>query len=228
MREESSFGRHAYSTALVAVVILIVALVAASTVIVYQQDLISRISTKTVTVTTTTNVVNSSTITGVSTITKTGTTITLPRTQSQTCITTTYNETQSTTCFAPSTTTTVTTAKCSITGQPAGIFFRVLSDSTLKPLTGAAVTAIHNPAGCSINGVVYVNPSTTYTFTTNSTEWIPLDSTDDGSYAFIVNYSGQNYTLNARMNPLSLTCTTLYIPSGRVNSTEMVFKSTCS
>lgn len=108
---------------------------------------------------------------------------------------------------------------CHIPGGPAGAYLRILSDSTLEPVTGALVTATHSPASCT--------PESTRTYTTNSTEWVPLDVTNDGHYNFTVSYSGHTYTFSAPLRPVSMTCTTLYVPSGRTNSTITEFKSTC-
>jgi len=107
---------------------------------------------------------------------------------------------------------------CHIPGAPAGAYLRILSDSTLEPVTGAFVTATHSPASCT--------PESTRTFTTNNTEWVSLDVTDGGHYNFTVSYSGHIYTFSAPLRPVSVTCTTLYVPSGRTNNTITVFKST--
>jgi hypothetical protein len=117
---------------------------------------------------------------------------------------------------------------CIITGQPGGAFLRVISDSTSAPVVGAVVTVVHNPAGCILNGVEYTNTATTQTFTTNGSEWTPLDVTNGGTYSFTVQYSGQTYSFTATLRPVSVTCATLYVPSGRTNSTITEFKSTCS
>jgi hypothetical protein len=137
--------------------------------------------------------------------------------------TTTVNANWST----PSVTYTGYNAACVMTGQPGGAFLRILSDSTLAPVTGAVVTAMHHPGACIQNGVEYTNTAATQTFTTNGNEWVPLDTFNNGNYSFTVEYSGHRYTFTAELSPVSLTCTTLYVPSGRTNSTITQFKSTC-
>ncbi len=152
-------------------------------------------------------------------------------TETQTvCVTTTQGGQQVTYCGTPSVTSTGTNTICgSITGQPGGSFLRILSDSTLAPVTGAVVTATLNPMGCIRNGVESpANAVTTQTFTTNGTEWMPLDTNNGANYSFTVEYSGHSYTFTAGLRPVSLTCITLYVPSGRTNSTIQEFKSTCT
>jgi hypothetical protein len=134
--------------------------------------------------------------------------------------------TQSSTTGPPSTTSTGTNTSCVITGQPGGAYLRILSDSTLTPVTGAVVTAEHRPAACALNGVEYTNTATNMTFTTNGTEWMSLDTTNDGSYSFTVQYSGHTYAFTAGLGPLATTCATLYVPSGRTNVTSGL--GTCS
>jgi hypothetical protein len=124
-----------------------------------------------------------------------------------------------TTSFNTSTTITAsvnTSNTCIIVGQPAGILFRVLADSTLEPVAGVSVTAINTPALC--NG----SPATSQTFdtfTTNGTEWLPLPSDNNYQYSFVANYLGQTYAFTATLGPVSMTCTTLLVPSGRTNVT---------
>jgi len=122
------------------------------------------------------------------------------------------------------TTTTMTATACVIFGQPGPIFLRILSDSTLKPVVGAQVVATNQPALC--NGSPATG-RTTVTFTTSGTEWYSLDSENDAGYSFLVSYSGQNYTFMANLAPVSVTCATLFIPSGRTNITITEFQTTC-
>lgn len=122
------------------------------------------------------------------------------------------------------TTTTTTATACVILGQPGPIFLRVLSDSTLNPLVGAQIMAKNQPALC--NGSPATG-QTTLTFTTNGTEWYSLGSENDAGYSFIISYSGQNYTFTANLAPVSVTCATLFVPSGRTNVTITEFQSTC-
>ena len=143
--------------------------------------------------------------------------------------TTASNGSRVTTCSSPSVTATSTgvSTVCVITGQSGGAFLRVLSDSTQMPVTGAVVTATLNPAECILNGVEYTNTATTQMFTTNGTEWMLLNTTNAGSISLTVTYSGQTYTFTAELRPVSVTCTTLYVPSGRTNSTITFATSAC-
>jgi hypothetical protein len=65
------------------------------------------------------------------------------------------------------------------------------------------------------------------TFITNSTEWYSLDTTNNAGYTFAIVYSGQSYTVTADLRPISTTCATLFVPSGRMNSTITEFQSSC-
>lgn len=129
---------------------------------------------------------------------------------------------------SPVVSTTSVSTICSISGQPAGIFLSVLSDSTSTPVVGANVTATHYPAGCSLNGVVYGNAPTTQQFVTNGSRWISLNSTNDGSYNFTVDYQGHNNTFTADLRPVSITCATIYVPSGMTDVTITEFQSSCN
>jgi hypothetical protein len=117
------------------------------------------------------------------------------------------------------------TTFCSITGQPAGAFLRILSDSTRTPIAGAQVSATNRPAYCDSSSPA--TSQTTIAFTTNSTEWYSLDTLNNAGYSFVVKYSGQTYTLTVDLRPVSGTCATLFIPSGRTNSTITGFQTTC-
>ena len=122
-----------------------------------------------------------------------------------------------------------TSLTCSISGQPGGLQLRIVSDSTLQPIVGAKVTATSNPAYCSIFGGAPfpATTSSTLEFTTNGTLWYSLPTDNDGSYSFVVSYSNQNYAFNASLAPVSITCATLYIPSGMTNVTILEFQSSC-
>jgi hypothetical protein len=126
----------------------------------------------------------------------------------------------STTTQPPPTTSTV----CIILGQPGPFFLRVVSDSDQSPLVGATVAATNEPALC--NGVPATSQTTT-TFTTSDTGWYSLVSENDGGYSLLVNYSGQSYSFIADLRPVSVTCATLYIPSGMTNVTITEFQTTC-
>ena len=128
-------------------------------------------------------------------------------------------------------TTTVTTTElittstmCSISGQPGGIFLRVLSDSTSQPVSSVVVTAVNTPFQCD------GSPATSKTvdmFTTNGTEWRPLPSDNNYQYFIIANYQGHTFTFTATLEPVSETCATLYVPSGRTNTTITEFGNGC-
>lgn len=146
-------------------------------------------------------------------------------------LTVTKTSTQATTETTTETTTEITTLlvttsiTCIITGQPGGIVFRVLSDSTLMPVAGVSVIAINTPFLCD------GSPATSQTvemFTTNGTAWLPLPSDNNYGYSFIANYLGHTYNFTAHLEPVSLTCVTLDIPSGRTNVTIAEYRSTCS
>ncbi len=116
---------------------------------------------------------------------------------------------------------------CSITGQPAGFSFRVVSGSNrtgLLPVVGAEVKATNKPAYC--NGSPAAKQATV-AFTTNSTMWHSLDSENNAGYTISVSYSGQNYTVSADLRPVSMTCASLFLPSGQSNSTITELQSTC-
>jgi len=124
-----------------------------------------------------------------------------------------------------------TTTYCSITGQAAGAFLRILSDSTQAPVVGAQVSATNKPDYCGSNQYTTNSPAniqTTITFTTNSTEWYSLDTFNNAGYSFTVRYSGQSYTLTIELRPISATCATLLVPSGVTNSTITGLQTTCN
>jgi hypothetical protein len=64
-------------------------------------------------------------------------------------------------------------------------------------------------------------------FTTNGTEWLSLPSNNNYQYSFIANYQGQTFTLTASLGPVSLTCVTLYVPSGNTNITTTELANNC-
>jgi hypothetical protein len=117
-----------------------------------------------------------------------------------------------------------TSYTCIISGQPGGIFLRVLSDSTSQPVSGVVVTAVNTPFQCD------GSPATTKTvdmFTTNGTEWLSLPSDNNYQYFIIANYQGHTFTFTATLRPVSETCATLYVPSGRTNTTITEFGNGC-
>ena len=113
---------------------------------------------------------------------------------------------------------------CLITGQPAGFYLRVLNDSSGGPVRGAQVAAVSEPAYCDGQQAA---PQTTVTFTTNGSEWVGLPSQNDAGYNISVVYSGQTSNFTADLRPVSLTCATVYLPSGRTNMTITEFGETC-
>jgi hypothetical protein len=128
---------------------------------------------------------------------------------------------------ASSTTVTTTTSTgCSITGQPGPVFVRVLWDSNQTPVAGALVKATDEPAYC---GSTPANGQVTASFTTTSgTQWYSLSSENNAGYSFVVTYLGQTYTFTASLRPLSATCATLYVPSGRTSVSILGLQSSCT
>ena len=123
---------------------------------------------------------------------------------------------------------TISTDPCVILGQPAGMFLKIASDNGGLPIAGAQVIAIHRQADDYCNGVLYRGNITMTSFTTNgTTAWYPLDSTNDGGYSIVVEYTGHLYNISAQLHPVSVACASLFIPSGRTNVTSTEFKTTC-
>src|SRR5437016_1211495 len=118
---------------------------------------------------------------------------------------------------------------CAIQGQPGPFFLRVVSDANQTPIAGAQVTATNQPASVSCNGQppYLATNKTTLTFTTNNTEWYSLDSQNNAGYSLVVKYSGQSYNFTADLRTISLTCASLYIPSGKTNITITEFQTPC-
>ena len=52
---------------------------------------------------------------------------------------------------------------------------------------------------------------------TNSSEWYPLAGENDLGYSFAVNFADRGYDFTASTAPVSITCATRYIPSGRTS-----------
>lgn len=124
------------------------------------------------------------------------------------------------------TTTTTTSFECTITGQPGPIFVRVLSDSNQTPVAGAVVKATNNPAYCG--SVPAAQQETTSFTTTASTQWYSLNSENNAGYSLVVTYQGQTYTFTANLRPLSATCATIYVPSGRTSVSIEGFETSCA
>lgn len=117
-----------------------------------------------------------------------------------------------------------TSISCSISVE-GGLALRILSNSTLQPVVGATVFATNTPASCNNT------PATTQTtmkFTTNGTIWYSLPTVNDGGYSFGVGYSNQYYNFSAPILPVSVTCATLYLPSGKTNITINTGQTSCN
>ena len=112
-----------------------------------------------------------------------------------------------------------------LTVGPGSFSLRVVSDSNQTPASGAQVTATsipasYLPANCQ-------GTQTTFKFTTNDTEWYSLPANWYGGFSLVVRYSGQSYSFTVSLPVESLTCSSLYVPSGRTNSTLFTFQNDC-
>jgi hypothetical protein len=113
---------------------------------------------------------------------------------------------------------------CSISSEPGPFLLRIISDSNQTPVVGAQVMATNNPIFC---GDSPARTQVTLAFTTNGTEWYSLSGEDNLGYSIVITYSGQTYTFTERLQPVSVTCTTYFIPSGITNVTTSGPLSTC-
>jgi len=119
-------------------------------------------------------------------------------------------------------------APCVIGGQPAGIYLRIISDSSLTPVVGVRVTAVHYEAGDDCNGVPHAGGITISSFQTDGSLWYGLDNSNAGTYSFMAEYSGHSYNFTSgEMKPVSVTCETLYLPSGRTGSSTTYMQTSC-
>ena len=121
---------------------------------------------------------------------------------------------------------------CTISGAPGGISVRFLSDilsnTTSMPIAGIYVVAVAKPFFCaSLGGLQPTGPQTITEFTTNATEWYPLPNNPTASFSIAAIYQGHAYNFTADLRPVSLTCATLYVPSGQTNVTITEFGMTC-
>jgi hypothetical protein len=123
------------------------------------------------------------------------------------------------------TSSTTTSIGCVITGQSGPFFLRVVWDSNQTTVVGAHVEATTRPA--SVNGYPCSKPSTKNFTTASNTEWYSLATQDEAGYSLVINYSGQTYNFTAGLAPLSVTCASLYIPSGKTNVTITGFQTAC-
>lgn len=118
-----------------------------------------------------------------------------------------------------------TSQQCVITGQANGFDLRIVWDSNQTPIAGAFVNATSEPD--SVNGQPCGEPKSQYFTTSGSQEWYSLGAYDIGRYSVLINYSGQSYTLAGGLAPLSTTCASLYLPSGRTNVTISSMSTAC-
>lgn len=119
-------------------------------------------------------------------------------------------------------------APCDIAGQPGGFHFRVVSDSSSAPIVGVNVTAFHLQAGDVCNGVLHPGDVTVAHFQTDGSLWYSLDDTNAGIYNFTVSYLGQPFSfVSPQMRPITGSCVTLYLPSGKTNSTYVAGGTSC-
>jgi hypothetical protein len=126
---------------------------------------------------------------------------------------------------ASSTGPTSVSTTCVIAGQPGGIYLAVLYDATQLPLIGAKVVVTNEPATCD------GQPATTrtsLTYTSNYTMWEPLPSDNNARYDINVTWAGQSHTFTADLDPVSLTCAKILLPSGTTNVTIREFGETCN
>ena len=123
------------------------------------------------------------------------------------------------------TSSTTTSIECVITGQPGPFFLRVVWDSNQTPVVGAHVEATTRPA--SVNGYPCSNPSTEDFTTASNTKWYSLGTQNEAGYSLVISYSGQTYNFTASLAPLSVTCASLSIPSGKTDVNISGFQTAC-
>lgn len=135
-----------------------------------------------------------------------------------------YTGTSCTTQTHESTSNNATSTTCSISGQPGGMMLAVLSDSTYDPVSGVNVSATNKPATCNNS------PATTQettNFTTSENLWNSLPTENDVGYLFTLIYENHTYNFTAELEPVSLTCAIIYLPSGKTNVTLHEFGMQC-
>ena len=115
---------------------------------------------------------------------------------------------------------------CLIAGPPNGVYVRILSDGSGKPVVGANVSAFQKEGGPICNDVQYLEGPFTQTFTTDGNQWHALGMGNFGDLSVTVKYLGASYNFSAKMMPLSVTCDTLYVPSGK-NIATTEFQTNC-
>jgi hypothetical protein len=146
----------------------------------------------------------------------------------QKTFTTTTTSIETTTTTSTEVVTTYLSPYCTITGQPGGISVRFLNSTTLTPVNGVYVVAVSRPFLCSDGSTLTpAGPQTVAIFTTGGSEWYPLSSDSNHAYSIAAFYAGHTYNFTADLRPVSMTCATLYIPSGQTNVTITEFGTTC-
>jgi hypothetical protein len=124
--------------------------------------------------------------------------------------------------------TTYLSTYCTISGQPGGISVRFLNSTTLTPVNGVYVVAVNRPFLCGGSSTLTpAGPQTVTIFTTGGSEWYPLSSDSNHAYSIAAFYAGHSYNFTADLRPVSMTCATLYIPSGQTNVTITMFGMSC-
>jgi hypothetical protein len=122
---------------------------------------------------------------------------------------------------------------CIVSSSPGPFFVRVVSDSDQTPIAGAMVTATSETTTVSCSGLADGTSQIALSFITNGTEWYQLPTSNMDpyiGYSIAVAYAGQTDNFNASLSfPPSVTCATLYLPSGTTNvtMTSETFPSGC-
>jgi hypothetical protein len=143
---------------------------------------------------------------------------------SKTTTTAATNRTERSTSMMTTSTTSINSSQTACTTPestgPGPFFLRVVSDSNQTPFVGAQVTASSQTTTIGCNGS-QTTAQTTFTFTTNNTEWYSLDTANRAGYSIVVTYSGHTYNLTSgfAVGPIFVTCASLYLPSGKTNVT---------
>ena len=148
----------------------------------------------------------------------------------RTTATATATSFETTTATTTEVVTSYTSTYCTISGPPGGISVRFLNSSTMAPIAGVYVVAVNRPFYCSGYSTFApfpAGPQTVTIFTTSATEWYPLSSDSNAAYSIAAFYEGHSYNFTADLRPVSLTCATLYIPSGETNVTITTFGENC-
>jgi len=143
-------------------------------------------------------------------------------------VTTTTTNVETSTATSTEVVTTYLSTYCIISGQPVGISVRFLNSTTLTPVNGVYVVAVSRPFLCSGSSTwTPSGPQTVTIFTTSGSEWYPLSSDSNAAYSIAAFYAGHSYNFTADLRPVSMTCATLYIPSGQTNVTITEFGMSC-